>query len=112
MLSRLQTISGYDMRLVSVSPSSVKTEQRVSLDASCTINKLVQMKFPWIKLEADDFTVGFGVCANNEPRSMTWNRGRVLMNAEVQDLWANTALSANEEYLLACCLFEREQYKV
>jgi hypothetical protein len=112
MLSRLQSISGYDLRLVSVSTSYVKTEQRVSLDASCTVKKLVEMKFPWIKLHAEDFSVGFGVCANNEPRAMTWNRGRVVLNAELQDLWANTALCANEEYLLVCCSFEREQYKV
>ena len=112
MLSRLQSISGYDLRLVSVSTSYVKTEQRVSLDASCTVKKLVEMKCPWIKLHAEDFSVGFGVCANNEPRAMTWNRGRVVLNAELQDLWANTALCANEEYLLVCCSFEREQYKV
>ena len=112
MLSRLQTISGYDLRLVSVSPSYVKTEQRVSVDASCTVRKLVEMKFPWIKLHAEDFSVGFGVCANNEPRAMTWNRGRVVLNAEAQDLWASTALGANEEYLLVCCSFEREWYKV
>ena len=62
MLSRLNQISGYDIRLVSVSPSYVKLDQRVSLDPSCTVQKLVESKFPWIKLDANDFTVGYGVC--------------------------------------------------
>ena len=112
MLSRLKDISRYDIRLVSVSPSYVKIEQRVSLDPSYTIKKLVQWKFPWIELNANDVTIGFGVCTNNEPRSMTWNRARVILNAEIQDLWPNTTLSSNEEYLLVCCLFSREQYNL
>ena len=110
MLSRLQNISGYDIRLVSVSPSYVKLEQRVSLDASHTIQKLVQFKFPWIDLHHNDFTIGYGVYTNNEPRSITWNKGRVILNAQMQDLWPNTSLSANEEYLVVCCMFSREQY--
>ena len=73
MLSRLQNISRYDIRLISVSPSYVKLDQRVSLDPSYNIKKLVQAKFPWIDLNATDFTIGFGVCTNNEPRSMKWN---------------------------------------
>ena len=68
-----------------------------------------QPKNPWIKLDANDFTIGFGVCTNNEPQSMTWNRARVVMNAEIQDLWPNATLAENEEYILVCCMFSREQ---
>ena len=109
-----KTLESISRHLPEEAASSIRREilRRVSLDASCTIKKLVQMKFPWIKLEAEDFSVGFGVCAKNEPRARTRNRGRVILNAEVQDLWANTALCSNEEYLLVCCSFEREQYKV
>ena len=110
MLSRLHDISAYDIRLVSVSPSYVKLEQRVSLDPSFTIKKIVQSKFPWIDLDANDFTIGFGVCTNNEPRSMTWNRAKVILNTEIQNLWSKTVLSANEDYLLVCCMYSREQY--
>ena len=110
MLSRLENIAGYDVLLVSVSSSYVKLEQRVSLDPSCTIKKLVQMKFPWIQLKSDEFAVGFGVCTKNEPQSMKWNTGRVVMNTEIRDLWPDTPLSENEEYLLVCSMFSREQY--
>ena len=110
MLSRLSGMAGYDIRLVHVSPSYVKLEQRVSVDPSCTVRKIVEAKFPWDKLKAEGFTIGVGVCANNEPRAMTWTRARVIMNTEIQDLWDATALSANEEYLIVCCLFSREEY--
>ena len=110
MLSRLQNISRYDIRLISVSPSYVKLDQRVSLDPSYNIKKLVQAKFPWIDLNATDFTIGFGVCTNNEPRSMKWNEAGVILNTEIQNLWPHTSLSANEEYLVVCCMFSREQY--
>jgi hypothetical protein len=112
MLSRLQNISGYDIRLVNISPTYVKLEQRVSLHPSYTLKKLVQTHFPWIDLHDIDFTIGFGICANNEPQAMTWNRGRVIMNAEIQDLWPNTTLSAHEECLIVCCMFSRAQYKL
>lgn len=111
MLSRLNQISGYDIRLVSVSPSYVKLDQRVSLDPSCTIQKLVESKFPWIKLDANDFTVGYGVCVKDEPQSMTWIRAGVIMNTEIRRLWSTDQLSADEEFLIVCCLFSREQYK-
>ena len=97
VLSRLNKISGYDIRLVSVSPSYVKLDQRVSLDPSCTVQKLVESKFLWIKLDANDFTVGYGVCVNNEPQSMTWIRAGVIMNTEIYRLWSDTTLSADEE---------------
>ena len=80
------------------------------MDPSCTVKKIVEAKFPWDKLDAADFTIGVGVCAYNEPRGMTWIRARVIMNTEIQDLWDATALSANEEYLIVCCLFSREEY--
>ena len=41
MLSRLETFSGYDVRLISVSPSYVKIDQRVSLDPASTIKALI-----------------------------------------------------------------------
>ena len=110
MLSRLQNISGYDIRLISVSPSYVKLDQRVSLHPSCTVEKLVQAKFPWLKLDDGDLTIGFGVCTNNEPRSMKWNSARVILNREIHSLWPKTPLSAHEEYLVVCCMFSREQY--
>ena len=110
MLSRLNHMAGYDIRLVHVSPSYVKLEQRVSVDPSCTVRKIVEAKFPWDKLEAADFTIGFGVCVNNEPREMTWIRARAIMNTEIQDLWGATTLSGDEEYLIVCCLFSREEY--
>jgi hypothetical protein len=110
MLSRLNNMSGFDIRLVSVSPSYVKLDQTVALDPSSTIQKLVESKLPWIELDANEFTIGYGVCTDNEPRSMTWIRAGVIMNTRVQALWRTTPLSANEEYLIVCCMFSREQY--
>jgi hypothetical protein len=54
MLSRLNSMSGYDIRLVNVSPSYVKLEQRVSLDPSYTVKKIVESKFPSDKLNATE----------------------------------------------------------
>ncbi len=110
MLSRLNHMAGYDIRLVHVSPSYVKLDQRVCVEPSCTVKKIVEAKFPWDKVTAENFTIGYGVCANNEPRAMTWSRARVVMNTEIQDLWDATALSVNEEYLIVCCMFSREEY--
>ena len=75
MLSRFENMSAYDIRLVSVSPSCVKIDQRVSLNTSYTIKKII-----------------------------------LILNTEIQDLWTNTILSANEDYLLVCCMYSREQY--
>ena len=110
MLSRLENMSAYDIRLISISPSYVKIDQRVSLPPSYTIEKIVQLKFPWIDLQASDFTIGYGICTNNEPRSMKWIAATVILDTKIQNLWSNTVLSANEEYLLVCCMYSREQY--
>ena len=112
MLSRLETFSGYDVRLISVSPSYVKIDQRVSLDPASTIKALIVSKFPWMHLDDDDLTVGFGMCTNNEPECMTWNRARVVLHTNIRDLWPHTALSPTQEYLIVCCLFSREQYNL
>ena len=70
LLSKLKTFAAYDIRLVSVSPSYVKTEQRVSLDPSSTVQNLVERHFPWIDFDDIDFTIGVGLYTNNEPESM------------------------------------------
>ena len=110
LLSELETFSEYDVRVVSVSRSYVKTEQRVSLRPSSTVQNMVERLFPWIKLDDEDFTVGVGLCANNEPELMTWNKARLVKNAKLQDLWSAATLSPNQEYLVVCCQFSREQY--
>lgn len=110
MLSRLENMSVYDIRLISVSPSYVKIDQRVSLTPSYTIEKIVQLKFPWIDLQTSDFTIGYGVCTNNEPRSMKWIAATVILDTKIQNLWPKTVLSANEDYLLVCYMYSREQY--
>jgi hypothetical protein len=110
LLHKLQTFAAYDVRVVSISPSYVKTDQRLSLDPSSTIKSLLVSKFPWMHIDHDDCTVGFGLCSNNQPESMTWNRARVAMNTSMRDLWPHITLAPNQEYLIICCLFSREQY--
>ena len=105
LLSELETFSEYDVRLVSVSRSYVKTEQR-------TVQNMLERLFPWIKLDDEDFTIGVGLCTNNEPELMTWNKARLVKNAKIQDLWSAVAPSPNQEYLLVCCQFSREQYNL
>ena len=112
LLSELETFSEYDVRVVSVSRSYVKTEQRVSLRPSSTVQNMVERLFPWIKLDDEDFTVGVGLCTNNEPELMTWNKARLVKNAKIQDLWSAVAPSPNQEYLLVCCQFSRQQYNL
>ena len=112
LLSKLQTFSAYDVRLVSVSPSYVKTEQRVSLDPSSTVQQMVERLFPWINFDDADFTIGVGLCTNNEPESMVWSRANLIRHALAQDLWPPLSLSPNQEYLVICCQFSREQYNL
>jgi hypothetical protein len=110
MLKTMQNLTYYDIRLVSVSPSYVKIDQRVSLDPSSTVYNLIVSKFPWIHPDDPDFTLGFGTCTNNEPESMTWNRAKVLLNTNICDLWPITTLSPTQEFLIVCCLFSRKEY--
>ena len=112
LLSKLQGFAAYDVRLVSVSPSYVKTEQRVSLDPSSTVQTLVERLFPWINFDDNDFTIGVGLCTNNEPESMVWSRPKLIRHTQAQDLWPPTTLSPNQEYLVVCCQFSREQYNL
>jgi hypothetical protein len=112
LLCKLQTFSEYDIRVIRISPSYVKTDQRVSLDPASTIKNLLVSKFPWMHIDHDDCTVGFGLCTNNEPECMTWNRARVAMNKSIRDLWPHTTLAPTQEYLIVCCLFSREQYNM
>jgi uncharacterized protein YaeQ len=111
LLKTLESFAQYDVRVVSVSPSYVKIDQRVTLDPEYTIKKLVVSKFPWMRLDDEDCAVGFGICSNNEPERMTWNRARVVMNTSIGDLWPHVSLAQDQEYLIVCCLFSREQYK-
>jgi hypothetical protein len=74
------------------------------------VKKLVVSKFPWMRLDDEDCAVGFGICTKNEPECMTWNRERVVMNTSIGDLWTHTSLALNQEYLIVCCLFSREEY--
>ena len=112
LLSKLQSFAAYDVRVVSVSPSYVKTEQRVSLDPSSTIQKLVERLFPWIDFDDTDFTIGVGLCTNNEPESMVWSRAKLIRHTQAQDLWPPVALSPNQDYLVVCCQFSREEYNL
>ena len=43
---------------------------------------------------------------------MTWNKARLVKNAKIQDLWSAVAPSPNQEYLVVCCQFSREQYNL
>jgi hypothetical protein len=54
--------------------------------------------------------VSVGICSNNEPECMTWNRARVVMNTSIGDLCPHASLAQNQEYLIVCCLFSREEY--
>jgi hypothetical protein len=63
-----------------------------------------------MRLDDEDCAVGFGICTKNEPECMTWNRERVVMNTSIGDLWTHTSLALNQEYLIVCCLFSREEY--
>ena len=110
MLKTLESFAQYDVRVVSVSPSYVKTDQRVTLDPEYTIKKLVVSKFPWMRLDDEDCAVGFGICTKNEPERMTWNRARVVMNTSIGDLWPHVSLDEDQEYLIVCCLFSRDEY--
>jgi len=113
MLKNMQTLTYYDIRLISVSPSYVKIDQRVSLDPASTIYNLIVSKFPWMYPDDPDCNVGFGICTNNEPESMTWNRAKVVLNTNIRDLWdlcPPATLSPTQEYLIVCCLFSRKEY--
>ena len=63
-----------------------------------------------IEFDDEDLTIGFGLCTNNELELMTWNKARLVENAKLQDLWSVATLSPNQEYLVVCCQFSREQY--
>jgi hypothetical protein len=110
LLKTLESFAQYDVRVVSVSPSYVKIDQRVTLDPEDTIKKLVVSKFPWMQLDDEDCAVGFGICSNNEPERMTWNRARVVMNTSIGDLWPHVSLDEHQEYLIVCCLFSRDEF--
>ena len=112
LLSKLQSFAAYDVRVVSVSPSYVKTEQRVSLDPSSTVQKMVERLFPWMNFDDTDFTIGVGLCTNNEPESMVWSRATLIRHTQAQDLWPPVPLSPNQDYLVVCCQFSREEYNL
>ena len=110
MLTAMQNLAYYDIRLISVSPSYVKIDQRVSVDPCSTVYSLVVSKFPWMHPDDPDFALGFGLCTSNEPEAMTWIRAKVVMNTSIRDLWPPTTLDPNQEYLIVCCLLSKEEY--
>jgi hypothetical protein len=80
----------------------------VSLDPSSTVQKLVERLF----FDDIDFTIGVGLCTNNEPESMVWSRAKLIRHTQAQDLWPPVSLSPNQEYLVVYCQFSREEYSL